>query len=102
MAENEALFRAVNERLRERAPRKVEPEGRVAFLCECAEVECRERIALTIADYERVRGDPTQFVVRSGHVLPEIEHVVAAVDDYAIVRKRGDAAAVAEELDPRA
>jgi hypothetical protein len=101
VAENESLFRSVNESLAVDTA-VLDPEtGRHAFLCECWDEDCLERIRLTRAEYESVRADPTQFVVVTGHVDPSVEDVVASTDRYAIVRKRGTAGEVAEELDPR-
>lgn len=100
VAENESLFRNVNEELEQRAA--PDPEASISFLCECADLDCNERIAILRAEYERVRSDPAQFLVLRAHVDPSVETVVRAVDGYAVVRKVLEAAAVAEELDPRA
>ncbi len=35
-----------------------------------------------------------------GHVRPEVEDVVAQQEDWALVRKRGEAAEIAAENDP--
>jgi len=49
-----------------------------------------------------LRADPRQFAVTRGHVLADMEQVVAATDRYAVVAKReGTPAAVAVEEDPR-
>lgn len=100
LAQNEALFREVNERLQERTP--LDPRSRISFVCECARTDCAARICLTRTEYEALRADPAQFAMLRDHVVPEIELVVRLADDYAVVRKRGTAATVAAELDPRA
>jgi hypothetical protein len=43
-----------------------------------ADQNCTEQIELTPEEYERVRRNPTHFVVRSGeeHGVPEVERVV--------------------------
>jgi hypothetical protein len=56
---------------------------------------------LTPADYERVRADPRRFVVVAGHEVPDAESVVERHPGYLLVEKVGEAASVAEELDPR-
>jgi hypothetical protein len=102
LGENEALFRQVNERVKElnRAFSVVLDRG--DFLCECGDKSCVERVSLTPEEYERIRSDPTQFVVRPGHVAPEVEEVVLATDGYDIVRKReSEAEEVAVRTDPR-
>ena len=59
-------------------------------------------IAITIAEYESVRADPRQFAVARGHVMADVERVVAETDRYVVVAKReGTPAAVAIEEDPR-
>jgi hypothetical protein len=45
--------------------------------------------------------DPKQFLVAPGHELPEIETVVSRKRSYQVVAKRGQAAEVAIDLDPR-
>ena len=49
-----------------------------------------------------VRTDPRRFAVARGHVMADVERVVAETDRYAVVAKReGTPAAVAMEEDPR-
>jgi hypothetical protein len=104
LANNEVLFREINERIAEVA----EPHGGsrddhvYEFLCECSNIGCDLRLPLTLSVYESVRKDPTQFVVALGHELPEIERVISETDTYQVVRKQGDAADLAEAKDPRA
>jgi hypothetical protein len=56
---------------------------------------------LTIDDYERIHGDPTQFVVVPGHEEPSVEDVVEQDEEYAVVRKKegGPAELAAEHAD---
>jgi NAD-dependent DNA ligase len=54
-------------------------------------------------EYERVRQTPTRFLVRRGHVIPEVEEVVQRRRRYAIVEKVDRVAArVVRRLNPRA
>jgi hypothetical protein len=102
LAKNEIVFRDVNERLEDMAgDQALRNEHDLGFLCECSNVDCTLRLRLTLADYERARRDPSQFIVAQGHELPEIEEVVFVGDGYQIVRKGGGAAQLAEERDPR-
>jgi hypothetical protein len=100
MAQNESLFREVNERVHDVAGTQRD-DATYEYLCECSNTDCTFRVTLTRAEYEAVRGKPTQFVVRPDHFLPEIETVVAENDRYAIVVKTGDAGEYAAKLDPR-
>ena len=102
IGENEAIFRQVNERVSELNRSFSVVLERGDYLCECGNEDCVDRIALTSEEYERVRAEPTQFVVKPGHVVPDVEDVVRSEPGYEIVRKReGEAAAVARETDPR-
>jgi hypothetical protein len=99
-AENEATFRAANERIREAELELDPPLERVPYLCECDDVHCHEPIRLTAPEYEHIREDGATFGVRRGHssngeVVEEHEH-------YVVVRKpAGSGGEVARALDPR-
>jgi hypothetical protein len=99
LAMNEALFRDVNERIREISETFEQKEATFDFLCECADPACTQRVVLTRAEYEYVRADSTRFVVAKGHALPEIESVVERAKDHVVVEKEGSAADVAIHLD---
>jgi hypothetical protein len=104
IARNEALFRNVNERVRDLAASfasDAEPEP-IAFVCECGSSECAATIVLTIREYENVRSDPAQFMIVPGHESPEVEVVVARHDNHDVVRKNDDEARIAIETNPRA
>jgi hypothetical protein len=104
-AENEALFRDINERVRGFRDQAGETFGAqdelVEFLCECARQDCLEKLRLTAAEYESVRAVPTDFVVVPGHEVAEIERVVSENPRFSIVRKTGRAAGIARRRDPR-
>ncbi len=99
VAENESLFRDVNERIEEVSGRW-ENEA-ASFVCECGTRGCSEMVALTLEQYATVREHPARFVVRPGHELLEFERIVEQGDGYTIVEKVGLGAEIAEELDPR-
>ena len=102
MAENEVRFRALNERLREGSDTWGPGDGIVELVCECADEDCMRSITLTPRDYEAVRSSETQFVVVQGHERLEVEDVVAGREGWLVVRKRGEAAEIAADADPRA
>ncbi len=99
LALNEALFRETNERLEERVRLFVGDEELFGILCECASLDCGDRITLSKDEYAFVRSDPAQFVVRPGHTISDVEEVVLRNERYEVVRKRGVAADIAEFLD---
>ena len=91
-AENEAVFRDVNER-RAALDRRAhdawaEDEELFEFLCECgADGGCEARITMTMQEYDRVRRQDDRFAVAPGHESPEIETVVERRERYVIVDK---------------
>jgi hypothetical protein len=100
--ENEVLYREVNERVRDLNEQFGIDHDLVDFVCECAQLDCSERIRLTVPEYERLRESPIRFAIRRGHEQPEIESVVEETDRYAVVEKHdGGPAELAEEEDPR-
>jgi hypothetical protein len=101
LAQNEVLFRDVNERIEQVAVRQGSDPHVFEFLCECSNLDCSLRLPLTLAEYETVRADPASFVVAPGHELPEIEDVVRQTDRFQIVRKHDDAARLAAARNPR-
>ena len=101
VAENEVHFRALNERLRESSAAWEGHDGVLGIVCECGDEDCTTPIRLTPGDYESVRVEETQFAIVVGHVRPEVEDVISEQEGWAIVRKRGEAAAIAAASDPR-
>ncbi len=98
---NEALFRAVNERIEDVSQTVPRDEQLMQFLCECDDKACAEKISATRAEYEAVRAVATHFIVLPGHEDPDIEHVVLQNERFLIVEKEGRAAQDAEKSDPR-
>jgi hypothetical protein len=100
IARNEAFFRAVNEGIAE-ASEKFESEE-AEFLCECGDPRCIHRLEVSLEEYEAVREHSTRFLVRSGHVEPEVEEVVRRRPHYTIVDKVDRVAAlIVKRLDAR-
>jgi hypothetical protein len=106
MAKNEALFRSVNERVKELTDR-LSTVGLVdqplveEYLCECADAECVERVAISRDEYERVRSNPLWFFVALGHVVPEIERIISENERFIVVEKGPGERQIAVATDPR-
>jgi hypothetical protein len=101
VARNEALFREVNERIKHVNVGLAVAEA-TDFLCECGDESCTRPIGLTLAEYEAVRAEPTQFAVVTGHVVPDVERVLLSNERYSVVEKVDpDAVRIAEAEDPR-
>ena len=102
LARNEDLFRQVNEEIDDLATRHGDDSHVYEFFCECSDVDCSERVHLTLRQYAHVRDDPARFVVVKGHVLVEIEHVIESAEDHVLIEKHGRAGEVAIKLDVEA
>jgi uncharacterized protein (DUF1499 family) len=99
LAQNEAYFREVNNTINETAESHGSDSHEYAFLCECSDVSCVERIKLTLREYQYIRAEPTRFAVKRNHVIQEIEHVVETVPDHMVIEKHGEAGRIAVELE---
>ena len=97
-AENESLFREVNERVEELAER-LDVDAEV--VCECSRVDCTTRLRVPVDEYERVRAHGRRFVVAAGHEQPAYERVIDERSGWLVVEKVGEAGEVAGEEDPR-
>jgi hypothetical protein len=63
LAENEILFRHVNEQIVELVDKW---GGSLDLVCECADLECTARIELTLREYEDVRQNAHHFIILPG------------------------------------
>jgi hypothetical protein len=99
LARNETIFREVNERIEELAQRgELDP---LQILCECGNPDCKEPLRVSVAEYERVRQEPTDFFVAPGHVIPAVERVVDREQSFDVVRKLAEEGELARKTDPR-
>ena len=98
-ARNEAIFREVNERIDELAQRG--ELDTLHILCECGNPDCKEPLTVSVAQYERVRQEPTDFFVAPGHVIPAIEKVIDGTAGFEVVRKLAEERELARKTDPR-
>jgi len=57
------------------------------FLCECGDPDCVASLILSLDEYAEGHATPNRFVVRPGHVFPEVERVVAERGDHWFVEK---------------
>ncbi|HEX3236945.1 MAG TPA: hypothetical protein VHQ99_00920 [Gaiellaceae bacterium] len=99
---NEAIFRQVNEQIRDLNRTFETEEGTMTVICECGNSDCTERLQLRVQEYERVRSDARLYVIARGHEIPAVETVVEQNEGYDVVQKHeGDAAELSRELNPR-
>jgi hypothetical protein len=104
-AQNEALFREVNERIVELETGLTGSDQDdsllIGFVCECPREDCNETIEVTRREYEAVRENARRFVVLPGHEESDIANVVERHSNYLVIEKTGAAAELATEQDPR-
>lgn len=113
LVENEVIFRQTNEnvlsglkevaKLAEDADQKdLAPDLNqpVQFYCECSNENCRERVKLSPHDYEALHQNKSQFILLSGHNLPQIERTMRAEDNFIVVEKFMTPPDKAETLHP--
>jgi len=100
LANNEILFRSVNESIQELAV-SLGGADNYEFICECSARGCVDRVKLTRAQYEHVRAEGTRFFVVPGHENVAVEEVVETQPTYLVVEKDGHAGIVADMADPR-
>ena len=99
IAQNEALFREVNERIKRATVS--EPSEMLTLLCECGNVDCTQVVELPLEGYEEVRRRGERFFVVAGHEDLTREHVVEQAGGVVVVEKLGESGDVARDLDPR-
>lgn len=91
LIENELLFKQLNDEAKEFVLEgKTQNEWtnrKLRFYCECSNTDCRERIELTAAEYDGLHTNRKRFVIRPGHDIPEIEHIVDRDAKYMVVEK---------------
>jgi hypothetical protein len=99
-ATTEAIFRHVNERIAESAERFDADEAE--FVCECGDRSCTHRLEAQLDDYERVRAEPTRFLLAPGHEDEAIEKVVERCGRFEVVEKfERTVVATVRSLNPR-
>jgi hypothetical protein len=104
IGKNEALFREVNERIKEVSAANFGfgPADLCEFVCECSLEECHEPVPMTRLEYEDVRVNGAHFLIAPGHVRsPELERAVAEYERYWVVEKQAGARRVAVNENPR-
>jgi hypothetical protein len=102
-AKNQALFREINERVKELNTGfgAILPMG--DWVCECSNDTCVERVKMLMEEYEAVRKDGARFCVTpdDAHVWHDVETVVERNERYWVVEKAGLAARLTEDANPR-
>lgn len=95
LVENEMLFRSTNREVQRRVKRdlaaKQEPATlELHFYCECSRFYCRDRIKLSVDEYESATENERQFIVLPGHENPTVEKIIRKAAGYTVVEKNID------------
>ena len=103
-AQNEVLFREVNERIEaisQELSDRERPPVRLELVCECGREDCTEMLEATVTEYESVRGNARHFLVLPGHEDIETAPVVERTNRFLVVEKLDEEGKFAIERDPR-
>jgi hypothetical protein len=100
-AQNQLLFRAVNEQIVEMTEKFRSDLSDLNLVCECWDTTCTGAARVRLDDYERLDRTGNMLIVLRGHEDLHVEDVVDQVDGYAIVRKRDVAARIIEQARAR-
>lgn len=101
MVLNEAMFRTANERAAAWEERQGKEDESELYYCECASLDCKEKVSLTGAEFEGVRQDPRHFFVVRGHDFKDVETVIEEHGEWVVVRKDRKFQGLAEATDER-
>jgi hypothetical protein len=95
-ARNQALFRAVNDKILELNETFGALAGTFVVACECSRLTCVELVEIGEDAYRAVRQSPRTFVVLPEHIDAEVERVLSNHDGYAVAEVLGNGVRIAE------
>jgi hypothetical protein len=88
IVKNEQEFRDYNNRrLQVEDVSPSDTEALLPFVCECGDEDCIETLAVTPAQFVDAHSAPNRFLVKPGHVYPDVERITVEQPTYAIVEK---------------
>lgn len=88
IVKNEQAFRDYNNRRMQSEPvGETDDEELIPFVCECGDAGCIEALLITAQRFTEAHSAPNRFVVKPGHVYPDVEHVIAEYHNCCIVEK---------------
>ena len=78
-----------SQRVHEVSAQRASLEFPQEVICECAQPECSELIAMNAVEYRGLRSHSTWFVIapHDEHFFPEVERIVAEDGHYWVVEK---------------
>ena len=89
IVKNEQAFRDYNDRRLQHEPvDETDDREPIPFVCECGDKDCHQALMMTAAEFTEAHSAPNRFIVKPGHVYPDVEHVVAEQPTFAVVEKQ--------------
>jgi hypothetical protein len=82
-----ATNRKVKRVIKEHIPEEEHQSVKIDFYCECSDPSCRERVSLSLDEYEKLHNKDAHFVIAKGHITPAIEKVVKNKPTMEVVEK---------------
>jgi len=89
LKENEVIFQQANKGVADLIAEEDSSDPVTKFYCECSNMDCRERIPLTISEYKKLHKDERHFIALKGHEIPSIEKIVSKYKTFSVVEKYG-------------
>jgi 2-keto-3-deoxy-6-phosphogluconate aldolase len=86
-AQNELVFRTVNEQIVEMTDRFREQLAEIDIVCECADTSCAGTIRISSDVFAKIERADGRFLVLPGHEDESVEHVVERDAKYFVVMK---------------
>jgi hypothetical protein len=86
-AENELVFRAVNEQILKMTDRFREQLSEIDVVCECSDPSCVGTIRIDASAFGAIDREAGRFIVLPGHEAEAVEQVVERKDKYLVVLK---------------
>ncbi len=99
LVENEMLFRDANRKVQKHVQEnhrshQIPKSTQLHFYCECSNYHCRDRIILTVDEYEKAHKSHKHFITLSGHENNSVETIIDGNDIYSVVEKFVDPAGI--------
>jgi anti-anti-sigma factor len=86
---NEQAFRDYNNRRLQRASvDETDDQEPIQFVCECGDKDCDQPLVMTAAGFTTAHSAPNRFIVKPGHVYPDVERIVTENETFAVVEKQ--------------
>lgn len=68
-------------------PQEEQKVIKIPFNCECSDPACKQRILLSLDEYEKLHTKSARFIIIKGHNEPIVEKVVVSAKNVSLVEK---------------